>query len=369
MTENEFVRRVMAMRAQFCHVARNEEDAVPDAMLRAWKNSAVSGTRSNLRPALVDLGGAKYTYLHNLQGDIVGMLDSVGNLVVEYKHDAWGKPVSVRTLTTAYDTLASLNPFRYRGYIWDEETGWYYLRSRYYNPEWGRFINADVLLGKTGGLLSHDKFTYCRNTPVITLDNSGMDTKYIFEGSKYRITSIEIEYEKSGGTYLAPAPSISDEAQNMFDETGIDIPESPWIFIGSEKQGDAFIAKFSYCLLGNELVAFQGHAWDTIHTIEYRFEYKDVSKRKVEEYLDDVIVFLRNYGNVYDNPVSQMANWFGYGGILLDFASVAAETSFRIFPYYINRTKPNMKWICTSINTGEYYTRSDKKRTYFLRIY
>ena len=106
------------------------------------------------RPAMVDFNGTKYTYLHNLQGDICGMLDSAGNLVVEYKYNEWGKPVSVRTLTTAYDTLASLNPFRYRGYIWDEETGRYYLRSRYYNPEWGRFINADVLLGKTGGLRS-----------------------------------------------------------------------------------------------------------------------------------------------------------------------------------------------------------------------
>ena len=78
------------------------------------------------RPAMVDFNGALYSYVHNLQGDIVGILDSAGSLVVEYKYDAWGKPTLVRTLTTAYEALAELNPFRYRGYVFDEETGLYY---------------------------------------------------------------------------------------------------------------------------------------------------------------------------------------------------------------------------------------------------
>ena len=55
------------------------------------------------RPAMVEFNGALYSYVHNLQGDIVGILDNAGSLVVEYKYDAWGKPVSVRTLTTAYE--------------------------------------------------------------------------------------------------------------------------------------------------------------------------------------------------------------------------------------------------------------------------
>ena len=73
-------------------------------------------------------------------------------------------------MTTALDTL---NPFRYRGYVYDEETGLYYLRSRYYNPEWGRFINADTLLGNVGGLLSHNLFAYCGNSPFLFKDPSG----------------------------------------------------------------------------------------------------------------------------------------------------------------------------------------------------
>jgi len=74
-------------------------------------------------------------------------------------------------LTTALDTL---NPFRYRGYVYDEETGLYYLRSRYYNPEWGRFLNADAVLGQAGALLSHNLFGYCVNNPVNRDDPSGL---------------------------------------------------------------------------------------------------------------------------------------------------------------------------------------------------
>ena len=65
----------------------------------------------------MDFNGTIYTYLHNLQGDIVGILDSTGALVVEYKYDAWGKPLSVTG--SLADTLGVRNPFRYRGYFFD----------------------------------------------------------------------------------------------------------------------------------------------------------------------------------------------------------------------------------------------------------
>jgi len=93
---------------------------------------------------MVNFNGTKYHYLHNLQGDIIGLVDASGNIVVEYKYDAWGKIIA-RT-GSLVSTLGYLNPFRYRGYVYDEETGLYYLRSRYYNPVWCRFINADVCL-------------------------------------------------------------------------------------------------------------------------------------------------------------------------------------------------------------------------------
>ena len=125
------------------------------------------------RPAMVNFNGAYYTYLHNLQGDVVGLVDSSNNLVVEYKYDAWGRPTLKRSLTIAYDTLATLNPFRYRGYVYDEETGLYYVSSRYYDPEIGRFINADAAIGQIGNVQSTNVFAYCFNNPVDMVDPTG----------------------------------------------------------------------------------------------------------------------------------------------------------------------------------------------------
>ena len=136
------------------------------------------------RPAMVNFNGAYYMYLHNLQGDIVGLVDSGNNIVVEYKYDAWGKPTLKRTMTTAYDTLATLNPFRYRGYIYDEASGLYYLRSRFYNPVRGRFVNADEYVGNIDSALRHNTYCYCRNAPVIKCDPSGcFDWKALYLGS------------------------------------------------------------------------------------------------------------------------------------------------------------------------------------------
>ena len=121
------------------------------------------------RPAKVRHNGTIYSYILNLQGDIVGIIDTNGNVVVEYKYDAWGK--ALFTTGTLAGTLGALNPLRYRGYIYDEETGLYYLRSRYYNPLVGRFVSADELLGEK--LLTVNVFSYCWNRPITKADKSG----------------------------------------------------------------------------------------------------------------------------------------------------------------------------------------------------
>ena len=135
------------------------------------------------RPAMVNFNGAYYMYLHNLQGDVVGLVDSSNNLVVEYKYDAWGRPTLKRSLTTAYDTLATLNPFRYRGYVYDEETGLYYVSSRYYDPEIGRWINTDTtdVLEAKGDLNDRNLFAYCDNNPVMRVDHGGEFWDTIFD--------------------------------------------------------------------------------------------------------------------------------------------------------------------------------------------
>ena len=123
------------------------------------------------RPAMVDYNGTKYTYLHNLQGDVIGIAESTGALVVEYKYDAWG--LILDRTGSLVSTLGYLNPFRYRGYVYDEEMGLCYLQSRYYCPLWERFISADVTLGRHGSLLDHNILCYCLNNPIILHDNFG----------------------------------------------------------------------------------------------------------------------------------------------------------------------------------------------------
>ena len=89
--------------------------------------------------------------------------------MVQYRYDPWGQVESVTG--SLANTLGQLNPMRYRGYYLDAETGYYYLQSRYYEPEMRRFINADdILLAK---LTDNNLFAYCENNPVNSKDPSG----------------------------------------------------------------------------------------------------------------------------------------------------------------------------------------------------
>ena len=113
----------------------------------------------------------KYYYIRNLQNDVVGILDSGGTQVVEYVYDTWGKLESVTGAMA--ETIGRENPLRYRGYYYDEETGFYYLQSRYYDPETGRFLNADETVLTGQGITSGNMYAYCGNNPVMNYDPSG----------------------------------------------------------------------------------------------------------------------------------------------------------------------------------------------------
>ena len=112
-----------------------------------------------------------YYYVHNLQGDVVAILNSAGTAVVNYAYDAWGNLLA--TTGSMASTLGVLNPLTYRSYTYDHETGLYYLQSRYYNPEIGRFINADMFVSTGQGLLGNNMFAYCNNSPVCNKDSVG----------------------------------------------------------------------------------------------------------------------------------------------------------------------------------------------------
>ena len=112
-----------------------------------------------------------YYYVLNLQGDVVKLIHYIPGFeyesVATYEYDAWGNIVS------SSGKLAEINPLRYRGYYYDNETGFYYLQSRYYDPANRRFINADSLSSTGQGFLGTNMFAYCNNCPTIYHDPSG----------------------------------------------------------------------------------------------------------------------------------------------------------------------------------------------------
>ena len=122
-------------------------------------------------PMAVTYGGATYYYATNIQGDVVAILNASGTAVVTYTYDAWGNILT--TTGTLASTLGTHNPLRYRGYVYDQETGLYYLQSRYYNPALARFLNADSFVSTGQGLLGNNMFAYCRNNPVVRIDIYG----------------------------------------------------------------------------------------------------------------------------------------------------------------------------------------------------
>jgi RHS repeat-associated protein len=113
--------------------------------------------------------GAPYLYVRNLQGDVVAITDADGDVVGSYTYDAYGN-------ITAYSgAMASINPIRYRGYYQDPHTGWYFLQTRYYNPDWRRFLNSDALfIAGNDSISGSNMYAYCNGNPVMYSDPSGM---------------------------------------------------------------------------------------------------------------------------------------------------------------------------------------------------
>ena len=141
----------------------------------AWGANRMHFTYDAVGPLSVNFNGTEYFYLKNAQGDVTGLVDSTGTKVVAYTYGPWGEAWGASG--TLASTLGAFNPLRYRGYVYDTETGLYYLNSRYYNPTWGRFINADTtdVLGASLDKANWDKnlFAYCDNNPIIRVDHGG----------------------------------------------------------------------------------------------------------------------------------------------------------------------------------------------------
>lgn len=174
-----------------------------DGMLLAERKCNASGTQQYVIKFLYDESclpvgmsyhsGASndwwsnYYYAKNLQGDIVGLYFSnyinettyQQSLVATYEYDPWGNVTvknSAGTVNTSASFIGNINPLRFKGYYYDRETGFYYVSSRYYDPEIGRWINADIpetLTADFENFAQYNLFAYCFNNPVNMSDETG----------------------------------------------------------------------------------------------------------------------------------------------------------------------------------------------------
>ena len=203
-----------------------------------WGSNKLHFTYDSTGPASVTYNGNRYFYLKNAQGDVTGLVNASGTQVVSYTYDPWGAPMSVSGSMSA--TLGAVNPLRYRGYVYDSETGLYYLSSRYYNPVWGRFINADGYASTGQGFTGDNMFAYCNDNPVNRSDSNGnfsvnvigalvggavalgMDMlNYAFSGQPidWGQVAIDVAFGALSGFFLSAENPLLDAAISLLNNT------------------------------------------------------------------------------------------------------------------------------------------------------
>ena len=146
-------------------------------------NSGLAGFTLSRQTGIADAVKADYIYRKNALGDIDGIFDTDMNLIGEYVYDAWGN-CTIEAVGADNIEIMETNPFRYRGYYWDKELNLYYLQTRYYDPQTGRFINADGIeyaLEQYKNINALNLYSYCNNNPIMGIDPEGtINWKKIF---------------------------------------------------------------------------------------------------------------------------------------------------------------------------------------------
>ncbi len=176
------------------------------------------------------LNDVQYLYITNQSGDVRGITDAQGNLIAQYAYDEWGKLLSIETAeedNAEQLSIAEINPLRYRGYYYDNETGLYYLQSRYYNPEWCRFISADGFdYLSTSNHRTSNAYIYCWNNPIVLSDAEGTAPKisidlekiwaFVVKGYNKIVSKFEERFEK----FAVKVNAFAEKAKYYSDNPG-----------------------------------------------------------------------------------------------------------------------------------------------------
>ena len=163
------------------------------------------------------LNGTEYYYIKNAQNDVVAIADKDGNVLANYAYDSWGKVTEI----TGNTALAEQNPIRYRSYYFDFETGFYYVSSRYYDPEIGRWINADnAIAGVGGNIRGYNLFAYCMNDPVNMSDHTGHWPQWIKKAASAVVNAV-----KKAVTVANTVKSAVSSASNILKASSKSLPK------------------------------------------------------------------------------------------------------------------------------------------------
>ena len=223
---------------------------------------------------------SQFAFVRNLQGDVIAMVNQDGETVVEYSYDPWGKieyhlNEEIEDEQTAM-LITALCPLTYRGYNYDFTTGLYYLQSRYYNPEWGRFLNCDdtnILLATQGETHNANLFAYCNNNPINNADYSGYEAEEIVITVVYGIIAL-VALERVHDSYadikdIFPKTPVIEKSGPL---TGLFQPsKTVWKFMPDEFscrydiRKDVIYIKIKLHLFLNP----------TVHYCEYDIEIRD----------------------------------------------------------------------------------------------
>jgi len=268
-----------------------------------------------------------YAYEKNIQGDIVAVYDvSTGTKLVTYKYNAWGD-CSTFYANGGLSTTAKKNPFRYRGYYYDSDLDLYYLQSRYYDSNTGRFISPDSLMsGVNGSLHGFNLYAYCFNNPISFTDSQGNWPQWMENAANWvnnNIIQPVASFVEETIDYLTP-PSMEEHYDR--NQNNIQFPEEydETFFKEWDDSVSANCHQFSASDRDNVKYVSPDGSYEAIYDVNNKLvtdprdvgTYNFVSPNEdlVGHFIKDVIPWIR-YGNSPDDSTEWWQRALSFIGI------------------------------------------------------